>query len=87
MQRFMGDNIRGIIRMVDNIERQINQLVYRYENGMLPKQVFIIMLNNLREMLIEIKDMIGDRGGMYQDILDRIDQLIDYIDQLLDKYS
>lgn len=87
IQRFMEGNLRGITRMIDNIERQINQLVNRYENGMLPKQVFINMLNNLKDMLIEIRDMIEDRGGMYQDILDRVEQLIDYIDQLLDKYS
>ncbi len=87
MRRFMQMDTKNVERMLNNLESQINRLVRQYESGMLPKQVFINMLNNIREVLINLKDELSSMEGVNQELIDRVDQLIRYIDSLLAKYS
>ena len=87
MRRFIQGDTRSIERMIDNLERQINQLVRQYEAGLIPKPVFINMLNNIKETLMDLKDELTKIGGTNQSLVDRVDQLLNYIDELLTKYS
>ena len=87
MRRFIQGDTRSIERMIDNLERQINQLVRQYEAGLIPKPVFINMLNNIKATLMDLKEELTNIGGANQSLIDRVDQLLNYIDELITKYS
>ena len=85
MRKFIEGGMKNIEVILDNIERQIEILVTQYEAGRLPRQVFISMLNDIRNTLLDLKDELESMGGSSQIYLERVNQLLSLIEQLLSK--